>query len=515
MEANIIRQLNYIFAAGALCCGAAQAEPAAPAFKNVTQAADVSHVHGGGDAFVVGGGAAAFDCSGDGSPDLAMAGGDAPLALWRNVSATGGSIRFAPVDMSRITRVTDLYPFDFDADGEADLFVLRFGRNALLRGFGGCRFEDATDAPGLPERADRSTAFAATWEEGETLPTLFVGNCVPRDRPLQASGNCEASYLLRPDGGGYGAPVPLSAACTLSALFVDWSGTGRRDLRLANDRAYYDSGMGEELWRLTPEGAARYGAADGWRETSIWGMGLAAHDLDGDQKPEIAVTNMADNRLEALAGAGPAYGNEALGWNAMAQRPYAGGDVRPSTAWHVDFADFNNDGRRDLWIVKGNVDAMPEHAAFDPDNLPLRDGDRFVEAGARAGIALDARGRGGAAADFNGDGALDLAVVNREEPALIFEAERPLGRWLAIDPRMEGPNRFAVDARVEVWIDGRIEGATRSVGGGHGGGSLTPLHFGLGDAEAAEARGVWPDGTASPWRSLAAGRAHTIRKEGT
>ena len=44
-----------------------------------------------------------------------------------------------------------------------------------------------------------------------------------------------------------------------------------------------------------------------------------------------------------------------------AHRPFTGDDLKPSTAWHTDFEDVNNDGRVDLFIAKGNVD---RHAGF-------------------------------------------------------------------------------------------------------------------------------------------------------
>ena len=53
-----------------------------------------------------------------------------------------------------------------------------------------------------------------------------------------------------------------------------------------------------------------------------------------------------------------------------AHRPYTGGDLRPSTAWHTQFEDVNNDGLVDLFIAKGNVAKMPDFAAKDP-NLSL------------------------------------------------------------------------------------------------------------------------------------------------
>ena len=142
-----------------------------------------------------------------------------------------------------------------------------------------------------------------------------------------------------------------------------------------------------------------------------------------------------------------------------AHRPYTGSDLKPSTGWHSEFADFNNDGLLDLYIAKGNVEKMPDFADFDPDNLllGLHDG-TFAEAGHLSGIDLDRRGRGAAIADFDLDGNLDLVVVNREAPVSVFRnrggktewGTQPMGNWLQIELQQEGANRNAVGATILV-----------------------------------------------------------------
>lgn len=515
---EFIRSARLIGAAAALVVTAtsAQAEPRAPVFDDVTQSAGIAHLYGTASDFVVGGGGAAFDCNADGFADVALAGGDHPFGLYVNRATGPGALRFerksidAPLD-----RATGAYPLDIDSDGVMDLFVLRFGRNTVLRGLGDCAFEDATEALGLPVEADWTTAFAATWEQGQSLPTLAIGNYVPRDRPLRASDNCEPSYLLRPDGARYGAPIPLGkGACTLSAMFVDWAGNGLPDLRMANDREYYDAELSDQLWRLTPGGPVQYGEADGWAEPKLWGMGLAAQDITGDGRPEVAVTSMADNRFEQLAALDgrPDFQDIAFRVGATAHRPYTGGDTRPSTAWHTEFADFNNDAFSDLLIVKGNVDAMPKMANFDPDNLLLGTAEGFQEVGAEAGIGVDTRGRGAIIADFDHDGALDLITVNRGQPARVFRQQAPAGNAVTIDPQMQGTNRYAVGASVSLRTPERTSHITRRVGGGHAGGTLLPLHFGLGSAERAEVRITWPDGSQTGWFPVQAGARIALGK---
>lgn len=509
-------------AAAALSASSAVGDP--PRFVDATAPAGLAHDFVGGDAFVVGGGVAAFDCDGDGRPELFLAGGDAPASFWRNVGASGGPVAFdrAPIALAEddALSVAGAYPLDVDADGVLDLFVLRFGRNRVLRGLGDCAFEDATDALGLPDVEDYSAAFAADWPAGAPLPTLAIGNYVDRSRPLQRRGNCQSGYVMRPGSDGrYGAPEPLEpAACALSLLFVDWSGDGARDLRVANDRAYFDPGLGEQLFRIEPSGPRALGEADGWVGAVLWGMGLAARDLDGDARPEIAVTSMADNHLQTLidGAAGPTFENAAFALGAMSHRPYVGRDPRPSTAWHVDFLDADNDGWDDLWIVKGNVSEMPRFAAFDPDSLLMGGpGGVFVERGFEAGIALAGSGRGGAAVDLNADGLLDLVVVNRNGPTRILQSVAPFpGRGaVAVALRQSGANRFAVGARVEARMSGRVRVFDVSVGGGHASGVFAPLHIGLGEAPSAEIRVRWPDGVWSAPVEVAAGETARIVRE--
>lgn len=503
-----------------------------PRFVEAAAPAGLEHVYDGSDpAFVVGGGAAALDCDGDGRQDLLFAGGAGPAALYLNTSEPGGQVRLErqPVEAfglpeAELTRVTGAYPLDVDADGRDDVFLMRFGRNRLLRGVGDCRFEDVSDAYGLPAREDWTAAFAAEWRGEDVLPTLAVGNYVNRDKPLAKTGNCDPSYLLSPDPaapGRYGAPIELTPrGCPLSMLFVDWSGRGATDLRVSNDREYADAGRGEQLFRLSGAGgglsAQALGREEGWEETRIWGMGLAAADLDGDARPEIAVTNMADNRLEVLISEEePSFENRALALGTMSQRPYVGADVRPSTSWHVAFEDFNNDGLWDLWIVKGNVDAMPQFAAFDPDSLLIGNlSGGFREVGFEAGVALPGAGRGGVAVDLNQDGLLELATVNRNGPARLFQAVPTggAGGWLSVRLIQPGANVRAVGAVVEVEIVGKVLRREVAVGGGHAGGSAAPLHFGLGKAAQARVRVRWPDGGWSDWRAATANRALVIER---
>ncbi|NBU07059.1 MAG: VCBS repeat-containing protein [Acidimicrobiia bacterium] len=110
----------------------------------------------------------------------------------------------------------------------------------------------------------------------------------------------------------------------------------------------------------------------------------------------------------------PTYRDIALARGVTAHRPYVGGDILPSTAWHPEFDDVNNDGFIDLFVAKGNVEGQIDYAANDPNNLLLgTDDGTFIERGSDSGIANDSRSRGAALVDLNLDGLLDSRQSSR------------------------------------------------------------------------------------------------------
>ena len=269
-----------------------------------------------------------------------------------------------------------------------------------------------------------------------------------------------------------------------------------------------------------------YTEAEGWRPLQIWGMGIASEDLTGDGYPEVYLTSQSDNKLQTLADGPeqPNYEDIALELGVTAHRPYTGGDVFPSTAWHAEFADVNNDTFLDLFVAKGNVEAEEGYATRDPSNLLIGQGDgTFVEGAEAAGIVSYNRARGAALVDLNLDGLLDLVVVNRVEPVAVWrnvgsgtaDAPAAMGNWLAVRLRQPAPNTDAIGAWVEVRVGERTHAHEVTVGGGHAGGQLGWLHLGLGDADGAEVRVRWPDGAVGPWIELDANGFAIIERGAT
>jgi enediyne biosynthesis protein E4 len=245
-------------------------------------------------------------------------------------------------------------------------------------------------------------------------------------------------------------------------------------------------------------------------------MGIASADVNRDGYPDFFLTSMADNQLQVLkdpASGLPDYADIAFKSGVTAHRPYTGDDLNPSTAWHAQFADVNNDGQPDLFVAKGNVAEMPDFALQDPNNLLLgQDDGTFVEAGDRAGVASLGIARGAQVVDFNLDGQLDIVVVNRWTRAEIWRSTGVLaGNWLQLRLAQDGANRDAIGAAVEIRRGAAVERHEVTSGSGHASGSVGWLHYGLGSAEAADLRVIWPDGSEGDWLKLPARSFHILR----
>ena len=496
-------------------------------FADRTNKQPFTHQYTGGWEHFVGGGIAALDCNNDQLPDLYVAGGESSAKLLINHSSKSKTLIFKP----KKNKTTDLegvigaYPLDIDGDNMLDLVVLKVGENVLLKGEGNCNFHRANEEWGFDGEDKWTTAFSATWEKGRkggSSPTLAFGNYVDRKNEKGPFGTCDSNSIVRFTQGKFEKPIILKPSyCTLSMLFSDWQHNGHADLRVSNDRHYYVHNGEEQLWKMQ-KSPRLYTEKEGWKQYKIWGMGIASRDITGDGLPDYLLTSMSDQKFQVLdyqssqldgASTGkPSYKDEAYKRGMTAHRPYFGNEGRPSTAWHAQFGDVNNDGYDDLFIAKGNVEQMPDAAMKDPNNLLLQNADgQFKEIGKQAGIADIEKSRGAALVDLNNDGKLDLVVVNRSASLRIYENTSDKNKkatvsatatpnWIAITLHQKNTNTRAIGAWIELVADEKTYYREITVGGGHASGSAVASHFGLGTATKVKFQVTWPDGVKSKWQ---------------
>ena len=150
---------------------------------------------------------------------------------------------------------------------------------------------------------------------------------------------------------------------------------------------------------------------------------------------------------------------------------------------------------------------MDNDPCFNMENQPnalfLNMGDgTFSDVSEASGANDPGTGRGVAHGDFNGDGLLDLFVVNMGtrdgkpgKARLFINTSDNDNHWLRVVPRGTESNRFGIGTRIVVTAGGisqvREMGASQS----HISNSVVPAHFGLGDAETVDVIEVyWSSG---------------------
>ena len=186
------------------------------------------------------------------------------------------------------------------------------------------------------------------------------------------------------------------------------------------------------------------------------------------------------------------------------------------------FTDFNNDGFRDLFTANGHlfpqVDGYFKDATSYKQRLLLlqnEQGHKFRDVSEETGLSAFEKhvARGAAAADFDNDGRVDIAVSNLDEtPTLIRNVAPTATDWLRIRTVGKGSNRGGIGARIEV-----TAGNLKSVDWVHTGGSFQSqndmrVHFGLGLNKKADVKVFWPSGVLDAVRDIEVDRDIVIEE---
>jgi hypothetical protein len=312
------------------------------------------------------------------------------------------------------------------------------------------------------------------------------------------------------------AGIAAAGGPGLGVVCADFNGDGWPDIYVANDGApnllWLNNGNGTFRESALLSGAAY--SADGVARA---GMGVTAGDFDGSGHESLLVTNL--NREGATL-----YRNSGRGEftdSTMEFRLYQ--PTYPYTGFGVQWFDYDNDGRPDLFIANGAVTMLEalRGAAypFNQRNLLLHnDGARFRDAGSAAGPAfqLSEVGRGAAFGDIDNDGGIDIVVSNNNGPArLLLNQTSPRGRWLEVHLQGVKCNRDGIGARVAVLTKGQKPVWRRAhTDGSYLSASDVRVHFGLGQNTETQVLVDWPDDTREVWSSIHADSIVTLR-EGT
>ncbi len=423
--------------------------------------------------------------------------------------------------------------FDYDNDGYEDLLVARFGTPILYHNEHNGKFHDVTATSGLNKFGNTIAVIAFDYDNDGYLDLMFgnyfkpvnlldlkTPNVLPND--LDNAVNGGGVTLWHNTGKGSFVEVTDKVGMakhtgwTLDLGHGDFNNDGWQDVYFADD---YGT---DRLFMNNKDGTFREVTEKAIGYDTKKGMNVDVGDYDNDGLLDIYVTNITDEYMKEC---NMLWHNNGDGTFTDLSRET--GTCSTLWGWAAKFADFDNDGWLDLFVVDGLRSAGSENYIPVLVNMITTPGidfthvnnwpsignmswsghqkkklfrnlgtQAFKEISGEAGVDNDLDGRGIGLADFDNDGMVDFVQSNADQPSLLYHnVTQPHGNWIELKLVGTKSNRDAIGARATLKAGGMR--LIREVNGGNGYSSQSTLrlHFGLGSAQKVDSMEIrWPSG---------------------
>jgi hypothetical protein len=522
--------------------------------------------------FYNGGGVAIGDLNGDGREDIYFSGNMTDNKLYLNE----GHMRFE--DVTAVAGVagrpgpwkTGVTLVDINGDGKLDIFVCYSGHLRAEKRVNQLFINQGNDANGVPIFKEMAAAYGLGFSSYSTQAYFFdydrdgdldmllinhnpdrlsIADDITVKMLMGKNDNESGIRLFRNDHGQFhdvtaqSGIINTSLSYGLAAGIADVNGDGWPDIYISNDysvpdRLYINNGNGSFSDQLQKQIG----------HTSFYSMGNDIADINNDLKPDIYTLDMLpeDNKRQKLLFGADNY--EAFDLNVRSGFYYQymrnmlqvnnGNDTfseigqlagisNTDWSWSPLFADYNNDGFKDLFITNGytrdytNMDFLK----FMGDNLQDRRVMRedllnlvkqmpssavksyffrnngnlsFTNSSADWGISESSNSNGAAYADLNNDGNLDLVVNNINKPAFIYQnraTAQNRNHFLEINLKGADLNTEGIGAKVILYSANKTQYLEQMPTRGYESSVSPVMHFGLGNATIIDSiRVIWQRG---------------------
>jgi hypothetical protein len=422
---------------------------------------------------------------------------------------------------------------DYDNDGWTDLFITGVGSSTLYHNNGNGTFTDVSAKAGIGsgsfgascawadvDRDGYVDVFVTNYVDARADNNVFCGVPTSSGRTYCHPLNFAPlpSVLYHNNGNGTFTDISAKAgiaghrASGLGVVIGDYDDDGWPDIFVANDSMpnFLYHNEGGGVFKEIGLLSGIAVASDGNPRA---GMGIDLADYDGDGRLDLFVTN---HELEAHT----LFRNLGHGlFTDVTSQSGVGLQTLPYVGFGTVFFDYDNDGHLDLAIANGHVLDNSGHyrpgAKTEQRKLLFRnDGGRFKEIGRDAGpgFAIEKIGRSLAAADIDNDGDLDLLFTNNGDTVDLLR--NMTGRENnALLVRLVGTrsNRSAVGARLLLTTGQVTQAREVKAGSSYLGQNDLRQHFGLGRATEVDRLEIrWPSGQVEVVANLAANQILTI-----
>ncbi len=466
-------------------------------FTDVAAAAGVAD---GNDAENASADALWFDFDGDGWDDLLVVRFGQNLLYHNRGDGTFADVTIK-AGLSRYLNAITAIAFDYDRDGDLDLLIGNYFQPVNLfhpttARFFPESFETAANGGGLTlyrnegdgTFSDQTKAAGLADHTGWTLDVGHADADLDGDEDLYVAADfgTDRFFLNQGDGHFVDRTATAIGIDTKKGMNVDWGdfdGDGLFDVYVTNITDEYMN-EGNFLWHNNGDGSFTDVARETGTHATGWGWAGKFFDYDNDGWLDLYVVN-------GWVSAGP--DNYVLDIFDLIVKP------------NVDLADARN------WPPMGNKTL----SGYEPKRLFHNQGGvLFHDEAPRHGLDSRLDGRGIGVADFDNDGRLDLFVTNANAaPKLYRNVEPTANHWLQLELTGTPSNRSAIGARVVVTAGGRERASFVNGGNGFASQSTRRLHFGLGEATTASKIAVfWPSGLQQSFDDVAAGHRYRLRE---
>ena len=513
-----------------------------------------------------GGGVAVGDLNNDGLPDIYFTGNQASNRLYVNE----GNFKFKDITEKSGTAAnqgwkTGATMADVNQDGWLDIYVCRSAmgdstlrKNLLFINNRDLTFTESAEAYGIADYSYSTQAAFFDYDKDGDLDLFVLNHSLPKYAGLNRllvkyknqKSNRFGSKLFQNNNGKFSDVTDKARIVNnvlsfgLGIAISDVNQDGWPDVYISNDFNEEDY-----LYINNQNGTFKNTLREATGHVSLFSMGSDIADINNDTRTDIFTLDMlpeSNERIKMSSGddnydkyrflVDAGFHHQIMrnmlqlnnGNGTFSEIGQLAGISNTDWSWAALFADFDLDGWKDLYISNGyekdytnmqflkftvdeqlkaqqtasrlNVDKILQNMpSIQPGNFLFRNKGnlRFEKMNHAWGLGKEIKSNGAAYADLDNDGDIDLVINTMNGPAGIYKNtknENGKSTYIKINLRINNPLKNIIGTKVFCYANGTSQLQEFEPARGFQSAMYDDLIFGLGNAMAIDSiRIIWPD----------------------